>query len=106
MTRCRAPRPLKMGAQCAAVVQRRRLQPFHAAARDDSGAARAPPPRTTEGALAATTGDPQLPLVTQLEGGDKADTFVTSAGVVQDVEEEDARVRGAGGRQGGAKEGR
>ncbi|KIZ07124.1 hypothetical protein MNEG_0828 [Monoraphidium neglectum] len=80
-----------MGAQCAAVVQRRRLQPFHAAARDDSGAARAPPPRTTEGALAATTGDPQLPLVTQLEGGDKADTFVTSAGVVQDVEEEDAR---------------
>lgn len=32
-----------------------------------------------------------LPLVTQLEGDNE--TFVTSAGVVEDVEEEDARVR-------------
>jgi hypothetical protein len=39
-------------------------------------------------------GEP-VPLVSQLEGDKEgSETFVTSAGVVQDVEEEDARVGG------------
>jgi hypothetical protein len=52
------------------------------------------PPPSDPGA-----GAEALPLLSQLEGDkDGPDTFVTSAGVVQDVEEEDARVGGRGGR--------
>lgn len=63
----------------------------------------APPPDDARGHSPAAGGaDDPLPLVTQLEGDkDGSETFVTSAGVVQDVEEEDARVWTAGGGGGG-----
>jgi hypothetical protein len=73
-----------------------------AAARSHTRACAAPedartPPPAEPGGDASTVGEP-LPLAAQLEGEKEgSESFITSQGVVQDVEEEEARVRGTEG---------